>query len=207
MTVREDSPRMIDSLRELSQYWKQPITDDALNHFVILLSQHPDNFERFQKLNPRLQETSMWNYVYRDACTPISLYLDTLDACGWYSVPRDTNAAPSVWLQELHRMNGVKEPFNPEFMRVVRWFDYYLSRSSNIVLFLLRDTYGEDRIVRMGFKLAEHQCDVRVIDFVALARDWDKNDLDSNFNFWTAEMYRYRTLSDEQLMKNSQMPI
>lgn len=203
MSGSSKSKNLIDHVGKLSDKWKKPLTEREILQFTLILSQHPDNFEKFKKLNRHLQMITAKNYLNQDANTPIFLYLDAIEATQTYSVPIDLGHTPSVWLNELKRFTDpVELKETPDFIRIVRWFDYHLGRGSTVILYMLRSFYGEALIVRMGFKLAELNCDVRTIDFVSLAKDWKSSEFEKNFNIWTAELYQYRSFDVESLMHN-----
>lgn len=190
----------LDIIREMSLNWNSHLSEDQLMVFSAILSQHEDNLERFKKLPPVLQECSANNYLNLDAFTPFALYLSAIE---------DTNGESMPGISTMSRVRTSHDFYNsldfatgrikrsPEFVACLRWFDYYLGRSSSLLLYTLRSKYGQKVILEMTAKLSEYNIDPRVIDFVSLIVDWDKHDLNANFSLWVKEVYRYRTLSDE----------
>lgn len=89
------------------------------------------------------------------------------------------------------------ETKSPEFMSVLHWFGAYLGRTSILVLYTLRSKYSEQSIIEMATKLDEFKIDPRVIDIVKILVDWESEELNSRFNVWTHNLYRYRELEDE----------
>lgn len=196
----DEYSQSLDIIREMSLNWNSPLSKDQLIVLSAILGQDEENLERFKKLPPVLQERSAINYLNLDSFTPFTLYLSAIE---------DTNGESMPGISTMSRVRTSHDFYNsldfatgrikrsPEFIACLRWFDYYLGRSSSLLLYTLRSKYGQKVILEMTAKLSEYKIDPRVIDFVSLIVDWDKHDLNANFSLWVKEVYRYRTLSDE----------
>lgn len=189
---------LIDAVHELSLAWDTPLVDGPLIVFSAIIGQHEDNFERFKNLSPRLQECSAINYLNLDSFTHFALYLTAVEDTGGRNMPGLSmgNQTPREFYMSMSFAAGSKT-LSPEFISVLRWFDYYLGRSSSVVLFILLSKYGEKTIVEMTKHLSEFKIDPRIVDFVTLVIEWESHSLRENFNLWTKDIYRHRTLPDE----------
>lgn len=190
---------LMAAIHELSLGWNDPLGDDQVKVFSAILEQHEDNFERFKKLSPHLQECSAINYLNLDSFTHFFLYLSAVEATGGVKMPGISMGGekePQEFYAAMSFSTGMGKG-SQEFISVLRWFDYFLGRSSTLVLYTLRSKYGEEVIVEMTTKLSEYKIDPRIIDFVSLVVDWESKDLNSNFSQWVKEVYRWRSLPDE----------
>lgn len=209
MSTEQDQTDLVEELSLLTQSWDKTLSDEEMKIFALIVAQDSDNLRKFKEIhNPRLEEVSARNYLRPGSFTPFSIYLSALEDARYPAVPLDLDLPPYEWYRSLaSSVGGGVDTVSSDFVRSLRWFDHYLSRSSAVVLFLLRLKHGESLVNRMCFKLSEFKCDVRSIDFVQIAQDWNDKNLDQEFTIWTPEIYRYRTLIDEDGVKNFQIAI
>lgn len=209
MSSEQDQTDLVEELSLLTRSWNQSLSDEEMKTFAFIVAQDSDNLRKFKEIhNPRLEEVSARNYLKPGSFTPFSIYLSALEDARYPALPLDIDLPPYEWYRALaSSVGGGVDTVSRDFVRSLRWFDHYLSRSSAVVLFLLRLKHGESLVNRMCFKLSELKCDVRSIDFVQIAQDWNDKNLDQEFTIWTPEIYRYRTLIDEDGVKNFQIAI